>query len=445
MPYILAKVDKDGHHVPMNLWDRPMEEDFVGFEPGQYYYFQSSYRKCPARTVIWAIYGWILPGIDIDKNFVGEFVVLEVEEKEDDDDEIVDENGNKWVRVHVIGPANVTEMYGETGMETETGVETGSEFVVVNGRISGVVTHNGSKAMWWQEGRLHRDDLPAVMNSAVDQTYLGWWKHGRRHRADDLPARIFNNDNMEWYFEGHRHRDGNRPAQVLPMYHTTAWYVNGFLHRDDGDEPAYISDEGHERIWAIDGRYHRTGDNPAIIRRDGTMIWYVQHKCHREGDQPAAIFPDSREWWVDGVRHREGDEPALVKLEYDSQRREWWTRGLLHRDGDQPAVITKNAMYNTSEWWVQGELHRDGDQPAVVEETLYGWPLRQEWWLHGVLHRDNDLAAIVLWSINKSWDPKDPTEIRNQYWWKNDVMYKTDDEKGTISKPRYGKTNGILN
>jgi hypothetical protein len=47
------------------------------------------------------------------------------------------------------------------------------------------------------------------------------------------------------------------------------------------------------------------GDQPAVIKADGTMEWYKDNKRHRDNDLPAVIKADgTREWWVNGLRNR---------------------------------------------------------------------------------------------------------------------------------------------
>jgi hypothetical protein len=74
---------------------------------------------------------------------------------------------------------------------------------------------------WCREGKLHRDDGPAVV------------------RADGT---------KEWY------RDGQRPSEdgpaVMQANGTRMWYRDGKLHRDDG--PAIEWANGMNR-WYVDG------------------------------------------------------------------------------------------------------------------------------------------------------------------------------------------------
>jgi hypothetical protein len=77
---------------------------------------------------------------------------------------------------------------------------------------------------WYFEGKLHREDKPAV---EWNHGYKCWYKNGLLHRLDG-PAR-------EW-------KTG-----------TQFWYQNGQLHREDG--PAIYLNSGHKEWWINGKRY----------------------------------------------------------------------------------------------------------------------------------------------------------------------------------------------
>ena len=54
-----------------------------------------------------------------------------------------------------------------------------------------------------------------------------------------------------------------------------SWYLNGALHREDG--PAVISKDGR-KAWCVKGELHRE-DGPAVIHEDGrAKVWYINGK-----------------------------------------------------------------------------------------------------------------------------------------------------------------------
>lgn len=73
-----------------------------------------------------------------------------------------------------------------------------------------------------------------------------YYKDGRLHR-DDGPAVICGNGISYWYRNGKMHRDGGPAADWGDGDHS--WYRNGVYHREDG--PAV--DWNGEQKWYIDG------------------------------------------------------------------------------------------------------------------------------------------------------------------------------------------------
>ena len=86
------------------------------------------------------------------------------------------------------------------------------------------VSPDGTKGWFNEEGRLHRDDGPAVIlpNGAEE-----WFRHGTRHREDG-------------------------PAEIYPNG-TKIWCQNGFAHREDGT--AVILWDGSVQWWLNDKMY----------------------------------------------------------------------------------------------------------------------------------------------------------------------------------------------
>jgi hypothetical protein len=108
-----------------------------------------------------------------------------------------------------------------------------------------VSTRLNGDTEWRVQGKLHREDGPAV-----EYTRGGgeWWLHGVNHREDG-PAAIFPDGSWGWYKNGHLHRDDG-PALWEPSGRM-AWYRNGSPHREDG--PAGFH-PGLGWFWALDGR-----------------------------------------------------------------------------------------------------------------------------------------------------------------------------------------------
>jgi hypothetical protein len=90
-----------------------------------------------------------------------------------------------------------------------------------------------------------------------------WYKDGKLHREDG-PAIELNNGNKHWW-------------------------VDGKLHRIDG--PAIDHNDGH-REWWVDGKLHRI-DGPAIEGIRGTKFWYINgDRYNREQFSELVNFPE---------------------------------------------------------------------------------------------------------------------------------------------------------
>lgn len=84
--------------------------------------------------------------------------------------------------------------------------------------MNGIVVDNNSK-YWYQGGKLHRDDGPAV--EYIDAKM--WYWHGKRHRKGG-PAIMFDSGSQAWYVDGELHREDG-PA--IEHYYSKVWYLHG--------------------------------------------------------------------------------------------------------------------------------------------------------------------------------------------------------------------------
>jgi antitoxin component YwqK of YwqJK toxin-antitoxin module len=101
----------------------------------------------------------------------------------------------------------------------------------------------GFNDMWVLPKRLSRGSK--IMTNDGDKS---WFLNGKLHREDG-PA-------VEW-------NDGSK-----------FWYLNGKLHREDG--PAVEYSDG-TKSWYLNGQCHRE-DGPAVERSNGYKAWYLNGK-----------------------------------------------------------------------------------------------------------------------------------------------------------------------
>jgi hypothetical protein len=112
----------------------------------------------------------------------------------------------------------------------------------------GCITWKSGWQDWWKNGKLHREDGPAVVRMDGSQE---WRKNGELHREDG-PAVVYSFGRQEWWKNGQRHREDG-PA-VVYSFGQQEWWKNGKLHREDG--PAVVFPDG-TREWYRNGeRYY---------------------------------------------------------------------------------------------------------------------------------------------------------------------------------------------
>ena len=81
-----------------------------------------------------------------------------------------------------------------------------------------------------------------------------------------------NSGNKYWWLNGKLHREDGPAIEYLDG--TKAWFLNGKLHREDGPAVEYIS---RSKSWYLNGELHRE-DGPAIEYADGSKRWFYKDK-----------------------------------------------------------------------------------------------------------------------------------------------------------------------
>lgn len=88
----------------------------------------------------------------------------------------------------------------------------------------------------------------------------------------------WSNSETSFYKEGKLHRE-NGPA-IEFLNGTKYWYIEGKIHREDG--PAFITSKGTKEWW-IEGKFHRI-DGPAVELLGGYKQWFLNGKEYRALD-----------------------------------------------------------------------------------------------------------------------------------------------------------------
>ena len=89
-----------------------------------------------------------------------------------------------------------------------------------------------------------------------------WWLNGKLHREDG-PAIEYTNGYKSWYLNGKRHREDG-PAVEWPNGYK-AWFLNSELHREDG--PAIERANGTKEWWLNNVKYSKLDHKRELIRR----------------------------------------------------------------------------------------------------------------------------------------------------------------------------------
>ena len=85
-------------------------------------------------------------------------------------------------------------------------------------------------------------------------------------------CRVDEDGTKRWYLNGRLHREDG-PAIERPNG-SKGWWLNGKYHREDG--PAVERENGHKQ-WILNGKLHRE-DGPALEWADGRKLWFLHDK-----------------------------------------------------------------------------------------------------------------------------------------------------------------------
>jgi hypothetical protein len=94
----------------------------------------------------------------------------------------------------------------------------------------------------------------------------------------EYTVKVNDNGDIKWYLNGKLHRE-NGPA-IEYSNGDKSWYQNGKRHREDG--PAIEWPNGIKE-WFQNGKLHRD-DGPAIEQSNGDKSWYLNGENYSEED-----------------------------------------------------------------------------------------------------------------------------------------------------------------
>jgi hypothetical protein len=119
-------------------------------------------------------------------------------------------------------------------------------------------------------------------------------------------VKVYNNGTKYWYLNGKLHREDGPAVEYADG--TKHWYLNGNLHREDG--PAAEWADG-TKLWHQHGKLHRE-DGPAIEYVDGTKHWFLNGIEYTEAKFKSKMAP-AKEYTVAELEKLLGHPVKIVK------------------------------------------------------------------------------------------------------------------------------------
>lgn len=112
-------------------------------------------------------------------------------------------------------------------------------------------------------------------------------------------VKVWDDGTKEWFLNGKLHREDGPAIEWADG--SKKWYINGKCHREDG--PALELANGAKH-WYLNGKLHRE-DGPAIEWANGPKYWSLDGKPITEEEHWKATNStcDGREIEIDGVTY----------------------------------------------------------------------------------------------------------------------------------------------
>jgi len=109
------------------------------------------------------------------------------------------------------------------------------------------VKQDGTKK-WFVDGRLHRDEGPAIEFPDGDKV---WFRYGKIHR--DGGSAMYQNIHRIWYQHGMVHREGGPACEADNG--SMHWYQHDKLHRLDGPAVIKLDRITFTYAWYFEGHW----------------------------------------------------------------------------------------------------------------------------------------------------------------------------------------------
>ncbi len=306
-------------------------------------------------------------------------------------------------------------------------------------RVDGpAIITDGKTEIWMKEGKLHREGAPAIKMGDLE-----WWaQDGELHREDG-PAHIYYDDEKKYFLRGKEYPKDKfynlidqikKIKKIYPEF--KGIYIGSEIKRIGGTEREVDIWEWEGKKYLIggsvwieeDGLYcklqrerHLTKswfNSVELIKEcmecsDGSkyQYWYKEGNLHRDEDLPAMELSNGdKHWYKEGKTHREGDKPAI---EFANGIKKWYKEDKLHREGG-PAVIRFNEE---EEYWIEGKKlsKKEWEEREAVSHKIedkyiefsdgaidFSCYAKEVWYKDGKYHRD-DGPAIITTAGSEIW------------------------------------------
>ena len=97
---------------------------------------------------------------------------------------------------------------------------------IIPDNFTGIIKNQYGEKLWYKDGKLHRDDGPAMEYAHGRKD---WYKEGKRHRENGPAFEGFNGD-KHWFKEGKRHREDGPACDYVNG--DKEWWLNGIEYSE---------------------------------------------------------------------------------------------------------------------------------------------------------------------------------------------------------------------
>jgi len=170
----------------------------------------------------------------------------------------------------------------------------------------------------------------------LDDGYIAGLPEGlaKEFKMEVYTVKVDSHSTIKWYQNGKRHRtDG--PA-VECANGDKEWYVEGKLHRTDG--PAIEYADGDKK-WYVEGKLHRT-DGPAIEIANGDKAWYINGEEYTEEEFKKKMNIDQ----YDGLFKSITKQKLKQKPKNSNQLSPFWEEASAVSLGDKEKQFWLNSL-----------------------------------------------------------------------------------------------------